>query len=140
MMKNIGALVVILVLLLTGCAQEEKPNTHNVYELKITATLLSNHSVGNDWVTRYTCNGEPMQKTTRLLLPIGTTEEVKVEATIIEQDKYPESGTGTLSASLCDGVETSTLITVKENRGRYKGHTATWEIVCTVTLVEQVRL
>ena len=73
------------------------------------------------------------------MLPIGTTETVEITATVVEQDKYPDVGEGVLPATLRDGFEASTTITVKENKGRYKGNTAQWKIICTVALVDQIR-
>ncbi len=137
--KKLGVLIATVVFLLTGCTQEDKPNTHNVYELTITANLLSNKSVGDDRSKRYTCDGESVPKKTQFLVPIGTTETVEITATVVEQDKYPDVGEGVLSVTLNDGFEASTTITVKENKGRYKGNTAQWKIICTVTLVDQIR-
>lgn len=48
------------------------------------------------------------------------------------------TSSGTIDIQLYDGSEASTQITVKENRGRYSGNKAKWEIKCSIELIERI--
>lgn len=138
-MKKFFSMICALVIGLVGCSVQEievqTTPTHNVYEMNITATQLSNDSVGREWSKTYWCKGEAIESKTRWTVPIGTTKIVEVEAVITERDKFPDVGNGVLTVELKDGFETSTVITVVENKGVYRGNQAQWEVVCKVALV-----
>ena len=138
-MRRIFCLLCAFAVGCLGCAVQnnevQEIPTHNVYEMTITATQLSNDSVGQEWSEMYTCEGESIYGNKRWTLPIGTTKIVEVEAVITERDKFPDVGNGVLTVELKDGFETSTVITVVENKGVYRGNQAQWEVVCKVALV-----
>lgn len=115
--------------------EEEPVYTEGVYELYIVESLLHNDSVGNDWQRIYTCNGEPIEHGKRWTIPLDTTETFIIEITITKNDKWPDTGSGTLSLSLVDSFEASVIINISENKGRYKGNTAQWQITCGVKLM-----
>lgn len=106
--------------------------TEEVYQLSIAATPLSNDSVGKEWIKQYICEGETVYSGQCWTVPSGTTKCLEIEAMITERDKCPDVGRGQLVVELRDGFIASVVIPVTENYGRYSGHTATWEVVCTV--------
>lgn len=143
MRRYLSLLCVILALSLIGCAEQTKQvtdpiYTNGVYEVSISASLLHNNSVGNDWQQVFTCEGSPVGNRERWTVPLDTVKTVVIDTTIREEDKWPDIGSGSLSVDLVDGFTTSTVFTVTENKGRYRGNTAEWEIACSVTLVEKV--
>ncbi len=126
-----------------GCTEQPKQvtdpiYTNGVYEVSISASLRHNNSVGNDWRKVYTCEGSTISSGKRWTVPLDTVKTVVIDATITEGDKWPDVGSGSLSVDLVDGFESSTSITITENKGRYKGNTAEWEITCSVALVDKV--
>ncbi len=133
----------VLALSLTGCTWQTKQTpdpryTSGVYELSISASLLYNDSVGNNWRKAYTCEGVAIASGKRWTVPLDTVKTVVIEVTVTESDKRPDVGFGCLSVDLVDGFKTSTFVTVTENRGRYTGNTAQWKITCRVSLVDKV--
>ena len=138
-MKKFFSMICALVIGLVGCSVQEvevqTTPTHNVYEMNITATQLSNDSVGREWSKTYWCKGEAIESKTRWTVPIGETSVLEVDIMITEHDKFPDVGRGALAVELSNGFESSTIITVTENKGAYKGNQAQWEIVCKVVLV-----
>lgn len=139
MQKRFLVFAGILGLLSVSCACQRKAPTHNVYMLSFETKQLSNHSVGNNWRFAYTCDGEIVSDGKEWTVPIGTDKIVELRVVITEQDKSPDIGEGTLMVSLSDGFATSELITVTEDKGRYTGNTAQWEITCQVTFVKQLK-
>ena len=133
----------VSVLFLMGCTEQTEQvtdpiYTSGVYEVSISALLLHNDSVGDDWQQVFTCEGSPIGDRERWTVPLDTVKTVVIDATIIEDDKCPDTGSGSLSVDLTDGFTASTVIPVTENKGRYKDNTAEWKITCSVTLVEKV--
>ena len=154
MKKFISLLCGIAVLLLTGCgqqaqvyhailsseamrsAQQQEPQyTEGIYEVKFFAELLSNDSVGNDWSIEYTCAGERISSGKQWTAALDCVQTVTVDVTVTEDDKWPDTGTGSFLVDLQDGFETSSTIIVTEDQSRYKDHTAQWKITCKTTLV-----
>ncbi len=120
------------------CSCEEKIYTHGEYEITIYSSCIKNDSVGRDWVKTYTCNGKSIASGERFILPLDVVETITIDATIKEMDKWPDVGRGSLSVDLQDGATATTKIRVVENKGRYKRHSAEWEVVCSVELVEKL--
>ena len=69
---------------------------------------------------------------------LDTTKTLTINATVTESDEWPESGSASLRIILKDGFETSTTITVTENKGRYKGNKAQGKITCKAQLVKKL--
>ena len=143
MRKVLLILCVVVVLSLMGCTDQTKQTieqiyTDGVYEVSISASLLHNNSVGNDWRKAYTCEGFPIDNHKRWTVPLDTVKTVVIDAAITEGDKWPDIGFGSLSVDLVDGFTASTTITVTENKGRHQGNTAEWEIISSVALVDKV--
>lgn len=118
---------------ITAYASETSITVRVTYD----ATLVSNNSVGDDWVNSYTVsyNGESYE-----VLPSGTEIEIEPGDTITmtaDIEEYDDSMSDTASeswdltfdeAGLGAYGEGTMTITVRENGGRYSGNTATWEV------------
>ena len=113
--------------------------THEVYELEITATNVFNHSVGRSWQTDYTCEGREVHSGERWTVPSGTAKTLTIGAVLTEEDTYPDVGSSFLSVVMRDGFETTTAVTVTENKGRYRGNQAEWNVSCKVKLIEKIK-
>ena len=124
-------------LLLTAC-KKEIVYTHAVYEVTITATEIYNNSVGTDWKKVYTCNDKIVESGDTWTVPLNTKETITIDIEITEVDKWSETGKGSVSVVLQDQYETSTTITVTENKGKYKGNQAEWEVVCKVSPAQKI--
>ncbi len=140
-MKRFIYLVCLLVLFLSACsAKEPLPTiaeenyTQGIYQLTFKTEKISNDSVGNDWSFTYTYNGQTIKSgyTITQALDIFTFQSIGIE--VREKDKIDDVGIGTLQVAICDGGSGKTTVTITETNGRYKGHTAVWEISCEVKL------
>lgn len=123
--------IVTILFSFSGC----NDYTHGVYELSIKAELISNDSVGNDWIKTYTCDGKTITDGDQWTVPLETTKTILINATITENDKWDDVGSDSIVVTLVDDYKASTQITVTENKGRYKGNQAVWEITYRVKLV-----
>lgn len=139
MVKKVLLFCLLWSFILCGCEQPAKEPKeeyeYTVYEARFFAVLIESGSVGNEWSISYRCGNTPIQNGHRWTVPLGNKETVKIDITVTERDKRSDVGSGTLSATLVDGFETSTEIVVTENGGRYKGSVARWQIVCTVSMI-----
>lgn len=113
-----------------------KISTQEVYRITYHFTLRSNRSVGNDWQQTVTCNGHPLHSGDTLTAPANTS--VTLHCTVFERDSIPDIGYGTVELRLRDGINSSVQISVKENRGRFKGNTAIWEFSYSVVRIARV--
>ncbi len=136
-MKKIAVFLCVVTIMFSLCGCEEN-YTHGVYQVTITATEVYNDSVGSDWQKVYSCNGRVINSGECWTVPLDTAEIVTIVATITERENYPDTACGSLSVRLEDGFKTNTNIIVKEDRGRYAGNTAQWDIACSVKLVNKV--
>ena len=134
-MKKLAWLLV-LVLLLSGCAaQEPEPTehyTHGIYELTFKARRISNNHVGNDWSFIYTYDGETIKSGHQIVYSLELFTFLPIHVEIREDDKIDDVGTGTMRVAIADGGSGKTEITVTETDGKYKGNTAVWEVSCEV--------
>ncbi len=135
--RKIIAFVFTFAVLLYFCVYQRN-YSHAVYTVSIEENLVTNHSVGNDWQKSYTCNGKIITNGYQWTVPLDTTETITIEATITEIDECCDIGNGSISIILKDGYKASTHITVTEDKGRYKGNQAIWEIVCEVELTDKI--
>lgn len=109
--------------------------TEGVYQFTVSYTQISNNSVGNEWSKSLFYNGTYIQTGTTITKEFN--EQISLNAMITENDKIQDIGTGKLNITLSDGASASTLITVRENAGRYKGNTAQWRVDVSVSLIER---
>lgn len=106
-----------------------------VYRISCSLMRLSTNSVGNEWSSGITYNGESIHSGDTITAALNGT--ITITGTAIEHDSIPDSGSGSVSLSL-PGGEKSTQFYVRENRGRYAGNLAIWELTCSATLVERI--
>lgn len=121
--------------------QEEKTEpeyTHAVFELSIVETLLSNDSLGQEWFNVYCCNDEYISSGKRWIVPLDKTETVTIDAFLTEDDEHPDTTFISSTVVLSDKFETTKIVQVTENHGRYKGKSALWEITYKVSLVDRL--
>ncbi len=148
--------VIIALLSLTACAKQQaltstisdvesthsvtpqKEYTNAVYEVSILENLLHNDSVGNDWEKTYCCDGSRLTDGTRFTVPIGDNINKEIDIVIVENDKDKDIGACSTSINLTDGFVDIIEVIVTENKGRYCGRTAKWQIIFTVELVEYI--
>lgn len=101
-------------------------------KLKVTfvsAKLVENNHVGNEWWSGAYVNGKELKGGGSLVLTLKPADSVKLKAKVSEQDKYPDNGEANVSvkaSSVIKSMNKSLSVTVTENRGRYSGETATW--------------
>ncbi len=136
-MRKIAVILCIVAALLSFCGCK-KNYTHGVYEVTIKADRISYDHVGNEWKKVYTCEGRTIKSGEQWTVPLDTTKTLKINATITELDAWDDVGYGSLNVVLRDDFETSTIVTVTEDNGRYQGNKAKWEITCSVELVKKL--
>ena len=134
-MKKLFLLLCLAATLIYFCGCEKK-DTHSVYELYISAHLISNDSVGNNWSISYTCDGEIIKSGKRFSASSDTPQNKLINIRITEKDKISDIGTGSIAIELNDNAKEKTVIAVTEKGGRYQGNEALWEITCEVKLLE----
>ncbi len=135
MKKNIIIFLVMAILFAYDVYTKEY--NYAIYEVTLNNEIISNNSVGNDWEIIYTCEDKVIENKTKWTIPIENTETKTIIIHIAEKDKIPDIGTGTITISLRDEVEETTLITVTEDGGAYEGSKAVWKIYCKVKLTEK---
>jgi hypothetical protein len=102
--------------------------------VKVTVTLVSaelveNNSVGNEWAIGASVNGKELEEGSSVTLNLKSTGTLKLEAIAEEQDKIPDYGdksTNVKLSSFSKSTNKTLSVVVTENRGRYSGNTATW--------------
>jgi len=102
--------------------------------VKVTVTLVSaelveNNSVGNEWAIGASVNGKDLEGGSSVTLNLKSTGTLKLEAIAEEQDKIPDYGsksTNVKLSSFSKSTNKTLSVVVTENRGRYSGNTATW--------------
>ncbi len=139
-MSKIVCGILVILMTLTGCGKhvsiqetsvEYAQSVDSTYRIDYTFTLLSNDSVGNEWQTSVTRDGQILQSGDTVTAPENTV--VTLTATVTEIDQYPDTASVTLDIPLEDGGTTTTTITVLENGGAYINHASEWEVTCSVT-------
>lgn len=131
-LKKWAAAFMILTLVLAVVS----PTSHAAAKsVKVTVTLVSaelveNNSVGNEWAIAASANGKSLDEGSSITLNLKSTDTLKLKAVAEEQDKIPDVGSQTLNvkvSSITKSVNKTVEVVVTENRGRYSGNTATWE-------------
>lgn len=106
-----------------------------VYQINCTLDMTTNSSVGNEWFKSIEYNGKTIRNGETITAPLNS--GITLKATVIEGDSVPDTGRGSVYL-LLDGTEKTTEIYVRENRGRYSGNFAIWELTCSATLIERI--
>ncbi|MWC28062.1 hypothetical protein [Paenibacillus sp. MMS18-CY102] len=95
----------------------------------VSADLVSNNHVGNEWWWGGYVNGKEIQEGDSVTLSLNSTDSISLRAEAQEQDKYPDDGVAKSSvkvSSITKATNKSLNVTVVENRGRYSGNSAKW--------------
>lgn len=121
---------------------------HDIFSFQLqSATLVRNNSVGNEW--SYTvlvksgdgyANEERLHLRGNTRLSIDTTQPVRLDVIVVEDENYPDVGRASHDLDLSTleiGAPTwiEIPVTVREDRGRYSGNTAEW--VFTIVIVRE---
>lgn len=106
-----------------------------VYKITCSLSRLATNHVGNEWSSGITYNGKIIHSGDSITASLNGS--ITIMGTAIEHDSIPDSGSGSVTIPLSGG-EKSTQFYVRENRGRYSGNLAVWELTCSATLIERI--
>ena len=128
----------ILALVCAVCSPTSYAATKSV---KVTVTLVSaelveNNSVGNEWAIGASVNGKELEEGSSVTLNMKPSGTLKLEALAEEQDKIPDYGSKSANVKLSSfskSTNKTLAVVVTENRGRYSGNTATWKFTFKIT-------
>lgn len=109
--------------------------TYAVYELTFSADLISNNHVGNEWQISYSTDGKKVTDGMRWLVSLKNPKSLKIDITITEKDKIPDTGTGSIVITLNGEAHSDTVVSVTECGGKNEGNEAQWEIICQTKLI-----
>ena len=126
MKTRLFLLLSAIVLLFNGCTGDDTSGVITGYRVYYEFELLHNDSVGREWDKEIEADGSPLGYGE--LFPAEGFSYTHISVTITENDKYPDIGRGKIELPIENGAVASTHITVRENRGRYSGNTAEWEV------------
>ena len=106
-----------------------------VYKIHCSLSMISNMSVGNEWVKSIEYNGKAIKDGDTITAALNS--PITIICTVTEKDSVPDIGNGSVQLSL-DGKEKTVEIYVIENRGKYAGNAAVWKLHCSAELLERV--
>lgn len=109
--------------------------TKGVYKITCSLSRLVTNHVGNDWSSGITYNGNAIHSGDTITASLNGS--ITIKGTVVEHDSLPDSGSCSVTIPLTGG-EKSTQFYVRENRGRYSGNLAVWELTCSATLIERI--
>lgn len=136
-MKRVVIVIICLALVILGIYSCQSNYTHEVFKVVITESFVSNDSVGNEWDFIYECDGVSVTEERRWTVERDACQRIKIDITAIERDTYSDYGYGEIVIQLKNGFQNSTVVTVTENMGRYRGNKATIKITCKVVRVKK---
>ena len=107
-----------------------KSNTKDM-KVSVSSRCVSYNSVGNEWGTYFSVNGSQINSGD--IVSVKRNSNLSVYTEVIEYDNIPDVGRGSYKFTVTpeyfeDGVVVTQTIYVQENRGRYSGNVATWEV------------
>ena len=138
MFKKWANVFMILALVFAVCSPTSYAAAKSV-KVKITlvsAELIENNSVGNEWAIGANVNGKELQEGSSVTMNMKPSGTLKLEALAEEQDKIPDYGSTSTNVKLSSFTKSTNktlTVVVTENRGRYSGNTATWEFKFKIT-------
>lgn len=97
------------------------------YIITFETKLIFNQHVGNDWSFHFYFQNEEIKSGD--VLQVSLSEPIVIKTLVIENDKIPDKSEKDFSIFPHNSSNT-TEIEIKENRGRYIGNKAKWDIVC----------
>lgn len=132
-----------------GCADQTEQTGAYTLTVTVQAKLLQANHVGNEWVPAFYVNDQYMPWSSsdkknqscslengKISVSIGDT--LNLQCVIVETDQYPDTGshreTVTVTEEMLNSGKAMTWhIEVEENRGRYQGNRAQWQVEITLT-------
>ncbi|ETT36539.1 hypothetical protein C161_08508 [Paenibacillus sp. FSL R5-192] len=131
MFKKWANVFMILSLVFAVCSPTSyaAAKTVKVTVTLVSAELVENNSVGNEWAIGASVNGKDLEEGSSVTLNLKSTGTLKLEAIAEEQDKIPDYGDKSANVKLSSfskSTNKTLSVVVTENRGRYSGNTATW--------------
>ena len=146
-MKN--SVLLLFAVLIIGCSASNpldyvtKSTPHGNLTIRLNnATLLNNNNVGQNWTNGLyiDINGNITNVTNlnyEYNVNVPANAIVEIVAWAKENDKYPDFGSATLRLTTLDInpgkiINYDSVVTVRENRGRYSGNTAQWRFTYSV--------
>lgn len=87
---------------------------------------IYNHSVGDEFT--YSCSIGDTQLSSGACVSSIAGEDVVITVNLIEQEKHPDTGEGSIAINIKAGAIANTEILLTEDNGRYKGNQALIEI------------
>ena len=111
--------------------------THAVYAVHLFDCQKRNDSVGSEWNVAYFCDGKQIESGAQWVVPLYTTKSVTIDIVITERDDWNDVGRGSITLSLQEDNQATVQIIVTENKGRFRGNQAEWEITGRVALLEK---
>ena len=113
-----------------------KKSTSCVWEISVSLWRSATNHVGNDWSSGIYYGGENVGRSFEVTKKEGAT--ITVTGKAVENDNSPDSGSGSATLTLKDGNGTAITFYVRENRGRYAGNYAVWELEVSCKLLERI--
>ena len=112
----------------------EKTSTTVVMSVTTKYNMTSNNHVGNDWYKN--CSIEGIKKDGFSNYKVNVGDQIIIRTTITEDDSSVDVGRNTATrtvtqSDLKNGFTVTQTITVREDKGRYAGNTATWNVTHT---------
>ena len=109
---------------------------NNIVNLQIdyNKSLIYNNSVGNEWFFEVYINDAKFKyNENSKILDFNINDNINIIAKVTESDNIPDIGMNSLKINLksIDFAKKNTFtipVVVRENRGRYSGNTAVWEL------------
>lgn len=96
----------------------------------VSARLVRNDHVGNEWSTSVKVGSQTLLRGQVRRVHPDDEGHIVITATAIEDEKYPDYGSNSIGVNVEEltgkGRSVTLDVVVREDRGRYKGNTATW--------------
>ena len=116
----------------TSSKQQSTSNASGTLKVSGKASCNNFNSVGKNWSYELFVNNQEVTNTTKSMkFNVGDT--ITLTAHVVEDDSYPDVGDMTKTHVITDsdlknGFKVSMTVSVKENRGRFSGNVAEWNI------------
>ncbi|MDQ0193377.1 hypothetical protein [Paenibacillus wynnii] len=113
--------------------------TEKVKVTFVSADLVENNHVGNEWWWGGFVNGTELADGESITLNVSSTGTIKLHAEAQEQDSIPDDGEATTTlkvSSLKSSQNKSMTVQVVENRGRYSGNSASWKFIFKIDKIK----
>ena len=107
------------------------------YIVTYDSVLISDNNVGHEWYIYVECDGERVRDGDSIIGKIEYDKELVVYA--IEEDIYEDVGEEIVNIELGEHSLSKTIkVYPEENRGRYSGRQAEWEINLKIDFVKKM--